>query len=204
MPLITARRWGSTNKAQSTTISKKGTMDERRTMQNMNSNNTISFCAEIGSVSHGTMKEEDLIPRFIEILDELKEAESLSDTPNKERFTRLDDKLGDLERCIQVKGYFESEDARCYDLEWLFNALDEYSPPFCFFGAHEGDGADYGFWVSRNAIEEAVQDYNIIEVDAGDVWNSADTTADYVLEVTDHDNMTLFDRATRKELWAIA
>lgn len=161
----------------------------------------VPFYAEIGSVSHGTMRTEDLIPAFVEALDDLKEAESLSDTPNKERFARLDSLLGDIEGRMEQEDYYASEDAG-FDLEALFEALDEFAPPFCHFGAHEGDGADYGFWVSHEAIEDAVHDGEIVKVDAGDEWPE-DMSADYVLEVNDHGNTTLFERKSRQELWSI-
>ncbi|MCS2443096.1 hypothetical protein NXX09_24160 [Bacteroides uniformis] len=31
-------------------------------------------------------------------------------------------------------------------LESLFDTLDSYSPEGYYFGAHLGDGSDYGFW----------------------------------------------------------
>jgi hypothetical protein len=102
----------------------------------------VPFYAEIGSVSHGTMRTEDLIPVFVEALDDLKESESLSDSPNKERYARLDRMLGEIEQRMEREDYHCSEDAE-HDLESLFEALNEYAPPFCYFGAHEGDGADY-------------------------------------------------------------
>ncbi len=43
--------------------------------------------------------------------------------------------------------YFRSRDAT-HDLERLFEILNEpdVAPPCTTFGAHEGDGSDYGFW----------------------------------------------------------
>ncbi|MEE9186643.1 MAG: hypothetical protein V3U10_01265 [Bacteroidota bacterium] len=156
---------------------------------------------EIGSVSHGTMRNDDLIPTFVEALDNLKESESLSDSPDKERYGRLDTMLSEIEQRMEREDYYASEDAG-YDLEALFEALNEYAPPFCFFGAHEGDGTDYGFWPSNDAIEDAIHDGEIVKVDAGDEWPE-DMSADYVIEVNDHGNMALYDAQARRELWSI-
>ncbi len=150
-----------------------------------------SFCADIGSVSHGTMRTEDLIPIFVERLNDL----------NKERYARLDNMLSEIEQRMEREDYYASEDAG-YDLEALFEALNEYAPPFCFFGAHTGDGSDYGFWLSDDAIRDAIHDGEIVKVDAGDEWPE-DMSADYVLEVNDHGNMALFDAQARRELWSI-
>lgn len=109
------------------------------------------FTADPGSISHGTMREEDLIPRFVATLDALKEEESLSKFPNVARYARIDDVLMGIEQQrlkLTWGAYFVSEDAS-YDLEVLFDLLNEYAPDGYYFGSHPGDGADYGFWQSE-------------------------------------------------------
>ena len=87
--------------------------------------------AELGSVIHGTMRKEDLIPCFVELLHNLGER---------------DGELDEISYRMIRPRYFES---RCafYDLEDLFDALDEFSPEGAYFGAHPGDGSDFGFWM---------------------------------------------------------
>lgn len=101
--------------------------------------------ADPGSVSHGTMRSEDLIPCFVGVLDALREERSLSTDGNADRHGKEDDQLGSIERRQQEEGYYDSEEAT-WDLEWLFDQLEEYSPDGHRFGAHEGDGSDYGYW----------------------------------------------------------
>jgi hypothetical protein len=36
----------------------------------------------------------------------------------------------------------------------LMGLLNEIAPPYTYFGAHEGDGSDFGFWPDWNAIDE--------------------------------------------------
>ena len=110
-------------------------------------------CEVCGTVSHGTLRGEDLIPRFIEVLSELLEAsaaEEGADAPDRmRRFGQVEAFIGEIERRMSRPGYFDSEDAS-QDVEWLFDTLDEYAPDGHWFGAHPGDGADFGFWPSED------------------------------------------------------
>ena len=88
----------------------------------------------IGSVISGTMRPEDLIPAFLHELRAVPEVAG---------------NLDEIEARMAQDDYFLSEDAG-YDLEELFDLLDEVAPEGCSFGAHPGDGADYGFWENEN------------------------------------------------------
>lgn len=107
-----------------------------------------------GSISTGTLRPEDLIPRFIEVATELQETRSLepgADRPERvRRWGEIDSQLGDLERRCDVPGYFDSDGA-ADDLEYLFDLLNELAPDGLTFGAHHGDGADFGFWASEDS-----------------------------------------------------
>lgn len=87
------------------------------------------------SVSQATMRPEDLIPSFINAIRTI-------DTSIEPQLSR---KLDDMEVDMQEDGYFESDDCQ-YDLDWLSDVLDSYAPDGFYFGAHPGDGSDYGFW----------------------------------------------------------
>lgn len=76
----------------------------------------------IGSVSHGTMRPEDLIPVFVQYVEEF----APDQTPENAFFTDTEDDI--------------------WLLEELFDILDSVSPPGCYFGSHPGDGSDYGWW----------------------------------------------------------
>jgi hypothetical protein len=104
---------------------------------------------EPGSVISATMRPEDLIPAFLDALDAIKEAFSLdASVPEADRvetIARLDAEMGRIEQRMQSPGYWDGEDVN-WDLEFLFDELDNFAPDGCYFGAHPGDGADYGFW----------------------------------------------------------
>ena len=87
------------------------------------------------SVSINTMRREDLIPAFVATLWAI---DSTMENP-------LASQLRGIEADMEQAEYYESEDSQ-YDLEWLFDTLDMYAPDGYYFGAHPGDGSDYGFW----------------------------------------------------------
>ncbi len=85
------------------------------------------------SVSHGTMRRQDLIPTFMEVLKETPEYVQLMQ----------------LVPCHALENeyaeWWNSEDAIRL-LESLFDTLNDYAPEGYYFGAYPGDESDYGFW----------------------------------------------------------
>jgi hypothetical protein len=108
-------------------------------------------CSDIGTVIHGTHRPEDLIPRFIEEASDRIANGHPHATPKRhvefvKRVGEIQSELGDIERRIAARtDYFQTEYAM-WDLEALFDLLDELAPTGTGFGAHEGDGSDFGFW----------------------------------------------------------
>lgn len=141
----------------------------------------------LGTVHEGSLRPEDLIPCFVDLLDDLKEDLSLGlpvgasfeeTEAVKARVGMIETELGRIEQRQKADDYYESE-AAGYDLEWLFDALESFAPPYCTFGAHPGDGADFGYWPDMEIIEELPT-----KADAED-------GEDYK-EVNDHGNVTVF------------
>tara|TARA_R100001086_G_scaffold249689_1_gene190360 strand:+ start:212 stop:742 length:531 start_codon:yes stop_codon:yes gene_type:complete len=120
----------------------------------------------LGSISHGTMRGEDLIPSFTHELRRL--------MGNTFEHGEL---VASVEENVKtVPNYWESE-ACVEDLESLFDALYEYAPPWCYFGSHEGDGSDYGFWVSMDLIEQAREEGDLADLaDLGSIRRYVDET----------------------------
>ena len=130
----------------------------------------------IGSISHATMRPEDLIPTFADTLEELAK-------DNPEHI----DNLNAIRKQSEKIGYYESEDCE-FDLEWLFDALDSYSPSYCYFGSHEGDGSDYGFWPNLMILDDDIRMGEIVSVsDPSEVPESGDAVF-----INDHGNVTFY------------
>ena len=90
---------------------------------------------QIGSISHGTLRTEDLISIFLETLKGL-------DNLSAEH--------------THLVAWLSSGPGDDTFLEELFNALDERSPSNCYFGAHIGDSSDFGWW--RNEEELSLEE----------------------------------------------
>lgn len=185
---------------------------------------------QLGSVSSGTMRPEDLIPEFVFQVEE-------HGNPAERKAARA------IERASEKEGYFDDEDGKASeDVDTLFDILDAIAGRHnMHFGAQEGDGACYGFW--PNLPEEFNGDYVIqdhykpdylgrvvIELGAkvnpilaydidSETWKDLETGArskhvgllirrrmvGCVYEVNDHGNVTCY-RITSKgklvEIWA--
>lgn len=159
--------------------------------------------ADFGSVSSGTMRVEDLLDSFASELDyQLKR--QVSRFPRKEHRALIREARSCLAR-IERNGNPHKSKSDLTDpadiVAELFDALEEFAPPYAYFGAHEGDGADYGYWISSDAIEFS---FDGLKVD-----DLSEVPSDYrgeVLHVNDHGNMTLYvanGRRKFREIWGV-
>ena len=173
----------------------------------------------MGSVSRATMREEDLIPTFCYELQGLARQTGILPVKTRRQHAKL---TREIERRIELRGetedaaeigYYESEDAD-WDLESLFDALDEYAAPYFYFGAHPGDGSDYGFWLSEEWDQDAItpsevgDPYDALTTELLMVSDLAEIPARFrgeVAVVSDHGNVSLYVKTSRtlREVWAI-
>ena len=91
---------------------------------------------QLGSISTGTLRTDDLLRAFGNILEQLTESSFL--TRNAYRLTTMNH--ASQQECDDVIAELEE-------------ALQELCPPFVYFGAHPGDGADFGFWPDWDALQ---------------------------------------------------
>ncbi len=85
-----------------------------------------------GSISTGTLRPQDLIPRFFDTLAVVDP--TAHNTLNPDVHVALNQ--------LDADEYTDVDDL----LASLIDALDDAAPEGYRFGAHEGDGADFGFW----------------------------------------------------------
>lgn len=91
----------------------------------------------IGSISTGTLRTRDLLKAFSDELERL--------DPIGNEFC-----IGEARAVIPILdtplGWRGVHNYPQDVLHQCFNALEELAPVDCYFGAHDGDGADFGFW----------------------------------------------------------
>jgi len=153
----------------------------------------------IGSISSGTLLPADLIRVFADELKDLAKA-SKSDAykdllAEAEAWVEADDSMDPGE----VPDGDEHDDCGPGLVDELIDALGEFAPPYFYFGAHPGDGADYGFWLH----DDFQQDFDGLTVD--DISEVPDDYEGEVLHVNDHGNCTLYSarNGELKEIWAV-
>lgn len=164
-------------------------------------------CTSIGSISHGTLRTEDLLEAFASELEYQMQSnaeEWCSDEGRKER-----DGLCEL---VGQAREIDPDHEDAAELVWeLTAALEQFAPAYTYFGAHEGDGSDFGFWPAYDAIEDEVR---------GRMLSSGDETpcaccfeGDYFWQVNERGNGAMYQRVaepagqfthwTWVELWSV-
>jgi hypothetical protein len=90
--------------------------------------------ADWGSISHGTLRLEDLACSFVSTLNAIANALD-PDDPWGDSINKLNAEHDDVE-----DEYLDEFVGECADM------LNEVAPEGFYFGAIEGDGSDFGFW----------------------------------------------------------
>jgi hypothetical protein len=153
----------------------------------------------LGTVSHGTMRPQDLVPAFLDKLNDISESDHPEANTAGAEYVQLTFPPGLPYPYLTDEDddkYWESEE--CSDfVESLFDLLNDYAPDYCYFGAHQGDGSDYGFWVSSAALDGATRDGELPRIDDTSKLDTFEHGP--VLEINDHGNATLW--AKNEESW---
>jgi len=157
----------------------------------------------LGSISEGTLRNEDLIESFGDALESV--------APRRYRKIMSDHRKGmrevrrDFKDEIERQSHYGNEFS--ITVEALGQALYDFCAPYTYFGPHSGDGACFGVWVDHEAIDADVHDGDVMKVnDLSDVQRERPHGyTGMVLHVNDHGNTTLY-RCVRNrlyEIWAV-
>jgi hypothetical protein len=139
--------------------------------------------ASIGSISHGTLRTVDLLETFTEELAyHMQRNFKLLPFDEYARLVKLTEEARNVDVDADTQDAAADADEIITELQ---DALQDFAPPYCYFGAHEGDGSDFGFWPIMDAIYELphVKDPNEVP-DGG--------TGEDCVFVNDHGNVTVY------------
>jgi hypothetical protein len=161
--------------------------------------------APLGSISSGTLRTPDLLNSFADTLEGLVliNGDFLCLPENRAMRDRLNDLIGEVSDCFDDSGEEVAEgkeDDAAWLVESLGDALNEFAPPFCSFGSHEGDGSDFGFWPCIDTAKDSVDFVSSRSAE----FPESDFQGEW-LHVSDHGNCTLYVRTNGedKEVWSI-
>lgn len=136
--------------------------------------------APLGSVITGTLRPQDLVPAFAGALEQLDGARRYEQLVAECRSETLDaDGIADL-------------------VDDLTDALGVFAPSYCYFGAHQGDGADFGFWPDWDAINADRRDGSLA---SGEELPEDGSRVGQYLHISDHGNTELYRWDARDRRW---
>lgn len=138
-------------------------------------------------ISEGTLRPEDLIPAYLDVLEGLR-------LSRDERRT-----VADIARDSEREGYYEDDDnLPGDDIENLANIIEAHCAPCCYFGAAEGDGACFGVWADLESLDRDIREEGWRETDPG---RHVSPDGRYVRVVSDHGNVSLYRNG--REVWGV-
>lgn len=162
--------------------------------------------ASFGSVSTATLRPQDLLASFASAIDDnlARNWRHFALPENVATFDRL---TALVKEAKNLNGDGIESDFRIADIEELIaetlpDALNEFAPPYAYFGAHPGDGADFGFWLFEiDDIREQVEFTSTRKQEY-----PADDFSGEWLHVNERGNCTLYIRTNGedREIWSIA
>lgn len=147
--------------------------------------------ASLGSISHGTLRTEDLLSAFISELEwqVSRNGDYFSRPENFGERDKLANLIGEAQDCFSEDGNEIDADKgdEASDLvnETLPDVLNRFAGPYQYFGSHEGDGSDFGYWPDMMAIED------LPAYDNTDAAKEAGEENDFRV-VNDHGNVEIY------------
>ena len=100
----------------------------------------------IGTISHGTLRECDLIPAFLSCLEDFAESD-IGASRDYNSIAFFMEESGAYEKDGSFDENWFDSGASQETLNDLFDALDRIAGAYGMtFGSLDGDGSDFGFW----------------------------------------------------------
>ena len=173
----------------------------------MKTKQAVIKAASFGSVSEGTLKTADLLSAFISELEwqVSRNGEFFGRPENFELRDKLANLVGEAQDCFAESGDEIDEnkqdeaDGVCNDMADVLS--DWFAPAYGYFGAHAGDGADFGFWPQDiEEIKEQVEFASSVESE----FPTGEFSGEW-LHINERGNCTLYVRENGRdvEIWSL-
>jgi hypothetical protein len=145
---------------------------------------------QLGSISHGTLRTQDLLEAFTDVLNSLDKTNPL--IAEALDLIAIGDKWNGHDEPTIDWTDDQEESASILVNESLPDALQELCPPFVYFGTLEGDGSDFGFWPDIESLQEDLE-YNGRPMLGDSEYTHLDD-AGLLVHISDHGNVSVFDQ----------
>lgn len=161
---------------------------------------------ELGTISHGTLRPQDIAAALLAEFDEILDKHQIADLSCIAYYDEDSDEMDDDKQ--EARDLLENWPEIFADVCDTIEAHEDF-PPFCYLGAHEGDGADLGIWISWDAIGEAEHCGEVVRIsdlsDIDDMSRDDIAEAEWFLLINDHGNATLYPVAIAagEEAWSV-
>jgi hypothetical protein len=147
-----------------------------------------------GSITHGTLRPQDLLPAFLDALRDL----------DPSAYAQLHaSPFGPIpaHALEDAEADWWNSDAADALLSDIRDDLAMHAPPYCVFGPHPGAGADIGFWVDWDMIRSDIKagDLRLVH----DLAGVPDGDPTPLLLIGEQGPATLYD-AGRQVIWRVA
>lgn len=140
----------------------------------------------LGSISHGTLRIQALLKAFAD------EAERC-----------CNGHLGNLTLVNEARAIEDFDSLKAAEILCdLQDFLDEYSPPYAYFGSHPDDGADFGYWLFKD-WQERMEEEGVPEI--SDLSEMEENYTGELLLINDHGNATFYwvENGKLTEQWSV-
>lgn len=127
-------------------------------------------------ISSGTLRAEDLLPRFMGILKDY--------APEKfNEFIKGYPELDGWEDFLEADWRIISDDTKMNASDELFGLLNDIAPEGTMFSSTEGDGADFGFWTVEEKLLDDDEGEKALKQMAKDGKSTGEVAADIRYDV---------------------
>lgn len=172
--------------------------------------------AQCGTVSHGTLRTEDLLNAFANELEwQIRRNGEYFSQPEHFAFRdKLNKLVGDAFDMFDESGetLTTEADENGWADEMVNNLADclsnNFAPMYGSFGSHPGDGSDFGYWLDVDHAKESVDFVS----SRGQEFPADDFRGEW-LHINDHGNCTLYvrqdsgagsdDNHQDEEIWSV-